>query len=407
MRVQALGNQLRTNREFAVFWLAQAVSRLGDPITLIVLAYVVYVRTGSALLTAVAVLITTMPSALFGLVGGVIADAVGYRRAMVACDVVRAALIGLLPVVIMLDSPLWVLYAVAFVSALAGAVFNPARFAIVPSVLPVARLREGNALLVSTDRTIEILGALAAGALVITVGPAAFYVDAATFAVSALLLLQLKHDDPGVPLPISQLVAGAAEGIRFIRGSAALLANTVFSILAQLSLPVANSLTPVLLVRKYAGGNAEVGAAQFAIAEASLALGALIGSLVVQPLTARIRKGRMLILGFACYGLMLVLLSLVSRIDLALLVFAGMGIANVAFYVPNVTAAQELSPANLRGRVIGARIALVNLSWLPVIALAGSLADVYPVAFLFAFAGLSTVLVALAGAFIPVVRDLN
>ena len=115
----------------------------------------------------------------------------------------------------------------------------------------------------------------------------------------------------------------------------------------------------------------------------------------------------MLILGFGTYGLMLVLLSLVSRIDLALLVFAGMGVANVAFYVPNVTAAQELSPAKLRGRVIGARIALVNLSWLPVIALAGSLADIYPVAFLFAFAGLFTVLVALVGAFIPVVRDLT
>ena len=65
MSTQTLANQLRTNREFALFWLAQVVSRLGDPITLIVLAYVAYVRTGSALLTAVAVLITTMPGALW------------------------------------------------------------------------------------------------------------------------------------------------------------------------------------------------------------------------------------------------------------------------------------------------------------------------------------------------------
>ena len=125
MSTQTLARQLRTNREFALFWLAQVVSRLGDPITLIVLAYVAYVRTGSALLTAVAVLITTIPGALFGVMGGVIADAVGYRRAMVACDIVRAALIGLLPVLIALDLPIWVLYAVAFTSALAGAVFNP------------------------------------------------------------------------------------------------------------------------------------------------------------------------------------------------------------------------------------------------------------------------------------------
>src|SRR2546426_5330813 len=100
-------------RNFSLFWAAQAISRFGDPITLVVLAYVAYVRTGSALLTAIAVVITTVPSALFGVVGGSIADALGYRRTMVSADVLRALFIGLLPLLVALDLPLWLLYALA------------------------------------------------------------------------------------------------------------------------------------------------------------------------------------------------------------------------------------------------------------------------------------------------------
>ena len=61
---------------FAALWLAQVASRFGDPITLVALAYVSYVQTRSALITALAVVIATVPNALFGVFGGAIADAI-------------------------------------------------------------------------------------------------------------------------------------------------------------------------------------------------------------------------------------------------------------------------------------------------------------------------------------------
>src|SRR2546426_9140019 len=57
---------------FAALWLAQVASRFGDPITLVALAYVSYVQTRSALITALAVVIATVPNALFGVFGGAI-----------------------------------------------------------------------------------------------------------------------------------------------------------------------------------------------------------------------------------------------------------------------------------------------------------------------------------------------
>ncbi len=88
-----------------------------------------------------------------------------------------------------------------------------------------------------------------------------------------------------------------------------------------------------------------------------------------------------------------------------LLLFVLLGITNVVFFVPNMTLIQEQSPASLRGRVFGARLALLNLTWLPVILGIATLAEVFPVQVLIAAAGGFTLLVALVGSFFRSVRD--
>src|SRR6267143_5911130 len=103
---------------FAFFWAAQAVSRFGDPITLIALTYVTYRATQSALATAFAVLIATIPTALFSFFGGAIADAIGHRRVMLRADVVRAVLLGVVPLLIGVNSPLVFVFAAVFVSGM-------------------------------------------------------------------------------------------------------------------------------------------------------------------------------------------------------------------------------------------------------------------------------------------------
>jgi hypothetical protein len=82
-----------------------------------------------------------------------------------------------------------------------------------------------------------------------------------------------------------------------------------------------------------------------------------------------------------------------------------MGVGNVLFFVPNVTIMQQATPAEFRARVFGARIALTNVSWLPIVIASGALADVLPVAWLIGVAGLLTLTTAIAGAFLPVIRD--
>ena len=199
----------------------------------------------------------------------------------------------------------------------------------------------------------------------------------------------------------------ALEGLRFLWRHAVLRANTIFSLVCQLSLPVVSSLAPSLIFQRFASGNAEIGASQFGIAEGAIAAGAVVSGLVIAPQLTTVAKGRLLLAGFAIYGVVLIALAFAPTFEVAVILFALGGIVNVLFYVPNVTISQELTPPDLRARVFGARIALLNITWLPIIILSGALADAVGVSALIAAAGLVTFVAALIGMLIPIVRDVS
>lgn len=389
-----------------LFWLAQTASRFGDPITLIALAAAAFRLTGSALVTGLAVLVATVPQGTVGFFGGAVADALGLRRAMVLCDLARAGLLAMIPLILASGLPLAIAFALVLAAALCASVFNPARAAIMPSLVRPDRLAASNSLVHASDRTIEIVGAAAGGVLVATVGDAVFYVDAATFAVSALLLLGVHvHESPPRPILLRSLWADTVDGLTFIRRHEILFPNTVVSLLAQLSVGVSNGLLPVVIFRRFASSNPDLGARQFGIAEAALALGAVVMGVGYAATAARMAKGRLLIIGWIMYGSLLVAVSLVPDFGSLIVVLILVGMANVLFFIPNVTISQELTPADLRGRVFGARISLLSLSWLPVVVLAGVVGDIADASLLIGLAGAFTVVVALAATRIPAVAD--
>ena len=389
---------------FRVFWVAQAVSRFGDPITLIALTTITYRATVSAFYTALAVVIATVPSAVFGFLGGALADRLGARSAMIVADSLRMVLIAAVPVALAAGLPLAVPYLCVFAAAVCAAVFNPARISMVPQLVRPERLTEANSRLGSTDRIVEILGSVVAGLLVASLGAGAFYFDALTFGISALILSRIREPNPSTSASWS-LKSDATSGLRFLLDSPTLRANTVFSVLAQLALPIVNGLTPVLLIRRFAAGNIDVGAQLFGIAEAALAAGAATAGLLLPEYLGRTRKGHILVSGFGLYGVLLIALAGAGSFITAVVIFFAMGVANILFLVPNVTISQEFTPAELRARVAGARLALLNLSWLPVFAISGYLADRIEAAPLIAVGGLITVVTAFGGWLWPSVRD--
>jgi hypothetical protein len=118
------------------------------------------------------------------------------------------------------------------------------------------------------------------------------------------------------------------------------------------------------------------------------------------------RKGQLLLVGFGSYGTLLILLGFAPSLLPAMVIFFLMGVANVVFVVPNITISQEITPPSLRARVFGARAALLNLTWLPVIIISGLLADVVDAGILISVAGavtLATTVFALR--FVPAISE--
>ena len=184
-----------------------------------------------------------------------------------------------------------------------------------------------------------------------------------------------------------------------------LWANTVFSLLAQLSLPVLNGLLPVLVFRRFGTSEPDMGASRYGFAEAGIAAGAVVGALVLARLSRSVAKGKLVVWGFAACGASLIAVAIAPTFELLLLALVVTGLTNVVFYVPNIAILQQHAPVNVRGAVVGARISLLSLSWLPIILLGGALADVVQVSLLIGLAGAFTLLVALAGTQIRVLTD--
>ncbi len=89
--------RLLASWDFGWLWWGQLVSQVGDGITRLALLWFVYSVTGSALQTTMVGLLQTLPPVIFGPLIGVYLDRLPKKSMMIASDLLRALIIGLIP----------------------------------------------------------------------------------------------------------------------------------------------------------------------------------------------------------------------------------------------------------------------------------------------------------------------
>ena len=197
------------HRDFRLLWLANSASVLGDGIVVVALALFVVELTGSATDVGLVLGAYSLPLIGFLLVGGVFADRLPRHHVVVATDLVRCALHALLAVLIVTGAVrIWHLVAIGLLFGTAEAFFRPASTGLLPQTVPEDEIQEANALRSMSTNAAEFVGPALATALVLGFSPAAaFALDAATFLVSAILLLRIHPRERGPIAP-----PGAARG---------------------------------------------------------------------------------------------------------------------------------------------------------------------------------------------------
>jgi MFS family permease len=211
--------------EFRALWLAQLLSVAGDQLARVAMTVLVFDRTHSALWTALTYSVTFLPWVIGGLALSGLADRRPRRQVMVACDVARMVLVGVMALVSVRaasDAALWSMVALLFMVTLLDSPFKSARSAMMPDVLTGERYVLGTAVTQTTLQVGMVSGFAVGGLVVAVLGVrTALVADAATFAASAILVRAWVRQRPAAAQPAaghrSQLAEMAA-GVRLVFG---------------------------------------------------------------------------------------------------------------------------------------------------------------------------------------------
>lgn len=331
--------------EFRALWAAQLLSVAGDQLARVALTVLVYDRTRSALLAAVAYAASIAPLFLGGIALSGLADRWPRKTVMLACDLARVPLTALMAAPGM---PLAALIGLLCTVTALGAPFGSARAATYPDILADA-YPAGTAITMTTYQIAQVLGFAVGGTIVGLAGArAALAADAATFAGSAALVAIWVRPRPAqaAPGPGRGTIGGIAAAVKLVFGDRAartpmLLGwiSAAYNVPEGLAAPLASGA---------GGGPVAVGtilgAAALGASAGALALSRLPGPAVRQRLYGPLAVG-------ACAVLALIALRPALPVILVILLISGL--CDGTYQVEANAAFVAAVPAAQRGQAFG------------------------------------------------------
>jgi MFS family permease len=347
------------NRGLIGLLVAQGISALGSQMTFLALPWFVLATTGSPTRMGLVLAAELLPVALLGILSGSVVARLGGRRTMLVADAARAPLMASIPLLYaagLLTFPL-LLVLVACVGVFIAPYFSSQRI-VIPELLgdDETAVSRANAVVEGTSRLAGLLGPALAGVLIGLIGaPNVLYVDAATFAISFVVLAVLVPQR--APAPPDEESRGALAGLRYLLGHRVL---RVLGLTAMLVNGLAMMLVSALPVLAYEGfgASSQVAGAFFA----AFGIGAVIGTIVAMPLLGRFEPLRLGALAFV--ALTIPLFALAFELPVAG-VMAALAISS--FFGPLVNAPLIMvittrTPVALRPKVMTALITTAMLA---------------------------------------------
>lgn len=376
---------LRRNREFRGIVLAQVTSEVGDHFARFALAALVLDRSDSVFYAALAFVVGYIP----GLFGGVLlspfADRMPRKRVLIVCDLARAAVVGVLALVAVDSTPLWVLFALLLFAELFSQPFFAARSAVMPDVLPDPQeYMIGSSLTRALNQANQVIGLSAAGVVVHAFSPrTALVVDAATFAASYLIIqimLRFRAAFVAGRGGVRGFLAETAEGVRLVFGDR-VRRSFILLVWSTIGFLIAPEAVALAYGREHDA--ADLGG----FLMASVPAGAVLGVAFVSRLDP-VSGVRLSPLLAAASLLPLVATFANPAVPVAIALWFVSG-ALQAFIVPMIVGVNLVTPPGGRGRVNGVAAAGLSLFTAVGFAFAGRLADLASPATAVGIAGLA------------------
>jgi MFS family permease len=342
----------RLGTPFRLLFTASTGSNLGDGVLLAAVPLLARRLSHDPLAVSSVTVAATLPWLLFGLAAGAIVDRTERRRAMVRTDIVRCIGLALFALVVSAGSPsLAAVIAIVFLVGAAETIFDTAAQAVLPTLVATDQLERANGRLFGAQIATNGFVGPPLGALLFAAGTALpFAVDAATFGLSAALLIGLPRPRSDRRTSTSRgttLRHDVREGLAWLWRHDGVRAFAIGAAVVNLAHTAAMAVA-VLLVRDELGGSELV----FGLTLAGAAAGSVAGSLLAAAIVERVGRRRAVLGAIAAFALSLLCTGLAPNAVAVALGLAAFGSAGEVWNVVAVSYRQAKVPDDLLGRVM-------------------------------------------------------
>jgi MFS family permease len=335
-------------RNFRLFFLGQMVSQCGTWMQTIALGWLVlHLSHNSGFAIGLALALQFIPTLLFGVWGGMIADRFDKRTVLLCTQVAMAAIATLLAVLDLTNTvQLGMIYVIVFVFGLALAVDNPTRQSFVPELVPAADLPNAIGLSSAIFQLSRILGPAVAGVLIVTVGTGiCFALNAVSFVfiIGALLLMRTGELNRGAPVPRD--TGQIRDGLRYVWRTPELRSTLLLTLIVGTFAINSPVVLPLLAKITFHGD-----AAVYSWMSIAMGAGALVGALAVAN---RAAAGGNLLFGTGMvFGVAICAASLAPSLGIFIGLLLIVGAGQISFLSTCNSLLQLTSDPGMRGRVM-------------------------------------------------------
>lgn len=363
------------SRDFSLLWSGQFVSSCGGWINYVALNVLLYEITGSGTALGLFFAVRTIPSLLFGAVGGFLADRFDKRRLMMACDVVRAASV----LVFVWSRDVTAFFVLGFFLSAVDKIYFSCSSSVLPELVKKPDLMEANSCLRISQSVTAIVGPAMGGALVGFAGyKLAFMADSLTFVFSVATLLFITSLSVRPVRKGQGILQEFKEAFSFFMSSGIFVLFLILRVFDGFGSGAYNTVLPV-----FSSGGGSGGLYGWLLT--SWGAGAFAGALAASPLCRRSR-----LVSLYCWATMLMAVGMggaflapscggwipertLSLVSIALGGF-GDGVSGVVFS----TLLMRRTPKEMMGKVFGCVSSLVYMACGAGMYLSGTALDYFP-----------------------------
>jgi MFS family permease len=342
------------HRNYQLFFGGQLISLVGTWMQQVAQAWLVLELTGDALWLGVVAAAQFVPVMIFGLFGGLLADALPKRQTAFATQAVMMTLAAILAVLTLSGVvEVWMIVVLALLLGCANAIDMPVRQSFVVEI--VGRTDIGNAVALNSAmfNAARILGPAVAGLTIGAFGSGvAFAINAASFAAVLVALAAMDGSAlrtpelPPRPRSAGQVVEQLREGIGYVRHTPpVLLAILVIGLVSTFGMNF--SVVIPALAKEVLGLQAE----GYGFLMAASGVGSLLAAGWLAVSGGLPRSGR-LVGGAIALGVAEVLLAVSNLVPVAILLMVVVGFGGITMAATANTMIQLNVPDTLRGRAM-------------------------------------------------------